>query len=35
VEAFLRENPKFVVDRDREEKMAFTFAPAGWLRRVG
>ena len=34
VEEFLRETDAFVLDAERDSKMRFTFAPAGWLRRV-
>ncbi len=34
VAEFLQETKDFVVDSSREEKLHFTFAPSGWLRRV-
>lgn len=34
VEMFLGENPHFVPDRAREQKLLLTFAPFGWLKRV-
>ena len=34
VQAFLRENSRFIPDTERETKMRFTFATGGWLRRV-
>lgn len=33
-QTFLRENPNFAPDREREAKLLMTFAPSGWLRRI-
>lgn len=34
VQEFLREDEAYALDAERDQKMGFTFAPSGWLRRI-